>query len=143
MACAVQLAGPTVAEQAGPDDAITDDDAREIRRLLREHSAAICTEDAVAAFRLASSAQQEKHRRPARYLKDTRRRYAPLYEAPQYKLGDVSMTPWGLGLPIWLRDAAGQLQGALFLLDQAEDGSWRTDGCILFEAEETQGIAVA
>ena len=97
----------------------------------------------MAAFRLASSAQQVKHRRPARYLKDTRRRYAPLYEAPQYKLGDVSMTPWGLGLPIWLRDAAGQLQGALFLLDQAEDGSWRTDGCILFEAEETQGIAVA
>lgn len=143
MACAIHLAGPTVAQGSGPDSAITDDDAREIRRLLREHSAAVCAEDARAAFCLASAAQRAKHESPERYLEDTRLRYAPLYEAIQYRLGDVSMTPWGLGLPIWLRNTAGQLQGALFLLSQDDDGSWRTEGCILFEAEETEGIAVA
>lgn len=143
MALAINLAGPSAADAAGPDGALTDADAQAIRRLIRAQLAAFDRDDAAAAFRLAAPSLQEKYGTPEAYLERIRSGYPPVYRPHSYRFAGLAMTPWGLGQLMQVTSQDGEPVTALHLMERQEDGGWRAAGCLLFRPHETSTIAQA
>src|SRR5262249_40065418 len=121
---------------------ITEDEARDVRMLVREQLAAFRAGDAQRAWSLCSPNIHAAFETPTAMMELIRTRYRPLLVSRALRFGAWTLTPEGIGLGLDLADDHGQSHYALFLVLKDRGGGWRINGALLLDGVE-EGLAEA
>jgi hypothetical protein len=136
MATAVAAANPELEEGAPDAVEITQEDARDIRMMVREQLAAFRGGDAARAWRLCSRNIHQAFERPEKLMELIRARYHALIDPIGLSFGAWTLTPEGLGLLLDVRSAEGEVHRALFLVVKEREVGWRINGALLVGGPE-------
>lgn len=136
MAVAVAYADPSLAADGSDEVEITGPDARAIANLVKRQIKAFRADDAATAFALTSPAIQTTFRTAERFLEMVKKGYPAVYRPQSWELGNFVVTPSGLGQVITIIGPDETEVTALYLLERQNDGTWRTNGCLVVETRE-------
>lgn len=103
-----------------------------LRQVIDDQIAAFRRQDAPGAWRHVSPGLQAQFGTADRFLELVRDHYAPVYAPVRYDYGEIVPLDgmWGQWLDVVGPD--GQRVRALYLMQQQADGTWRTNGCLLY-----------
>lgn len=127
------LASPSFAAPPEGSQPLSARDLQAIRGVIDDQIAAFRRNDAEGAWKHVAPDLREKFGTPERFLEMVRTGYAPVYAPRRYSYGDLVPTPYGLGQWLEVTGPDGKEVDALYLLERAPDGSWRTSGCLMTE----------
>jgi hypothetical protein len=136
MATAVAAANPELEEGAPDWVEITQEDARDIRMMVREQLAAFRGGDATRAWTLCSRSIHLAFERPEKLMDLIRSRYQALIGPVGLSFGPWTLTPEGLGLMLDVRSAEGDVHRALVLVVKERGVGWRINGALLVGGPE-------
>ena len=103
-----------------------------IERVVDRQIAAFQQHDAAGAWQWVSPGLQAKFGTADTFLRMVRDHYQPVYDPQSYTFGPIEAVGGDIGQWLDVVGPDGQRVGALYLMEQQADGSWRTNGCLLF-----------
>lgn len=110
----------------------------EVREMIDDQLAAFEAADASRAWKHVAPALRTKFQTAEGFWRMVQQGYQPVIAPQQVRYGEFE--PFQGEPAQWLelvgRD--GRVHHAVYLLEQQDDGSWRTAGCLLFEPEQAQ-----
>lgn len=130
------LTGSAVAASPGepPAAAVAPSDAAVVRQIVDEQIAAFQRDDAAGAWKHVAPSLREKFGTAETFLWMVRQGYRPVYAPRSYTFGPLERTADGLRLWLDLVGPDGEKVQALYLFERQADGTWKTSGCLLFDA---------
>ena len=110
----------------------------DIRAAIGRQIQAFRHDDAAAAFGLASPGIQAQFGTPQAFLEMVRERYRPVYRPRAYQFLQIEMVEGQPVQQVLLVGPDGAEVLAYYPMQQADDRSWRTDGCYLVPLHASQ-----
>lgn len=136
LSVALGLGGlPAHAEEPATPMTVPSADKVAFKGLIDAQIAAFKAGDAEGAFRVVAPALREKFGSPDRFLEVVRVGYAPVANPRSYRYGHaVPLDARTTGQWLHVVGPDGERVDALYLMERQPDGSWKTSGCLLYEA---------
>jgi hypothetical protein len=126
---AAALAAPLAAappKLSGPDQAA-------IRSVIGRQIEAFRRDDAAEAFALASPGIRDTFGTPENFLRMVRDSYQVVYRPASVTFLEATFVNDEVVQKVQLSDSAGAVWLALYPMERQKDGSWKTNGCRLFQ----------
>ena len=105
---------------------------RAMRAVIEGQIDAFRRHDALGAWQYVSPTLQRKFGDADAFLQMVREHYRPVYAPRSYEFGSIYRVDDGWGQWLQVVGPDGKRVRALYLLERLEDGSWRTQGCLIF-----------
>ncbi|MGV3741660.1 MAG: DUF4864 domain-containing protein [Burkholderiaceae bacterium] len=110
--------------------------AQAITQVVRLQLAAFAEDDAEKAFSLATAETQSLAGTPTELLRVIKRRFAPVYRHRQALFSEPEIIgTHGLQV-VQLIDHENLVWIAIYQVEREADGTWKVDGCQLFETKD-------
>ncbi len=135
MATAVASADPELTDASADVAEITEDDARDIRWMIREQIVAFKKGDWAAALALSSAGIQESFGAPGALQALIEGNYRALLEPRQVMFGAFSIVPDGIGLTVEVIDRSGDRHHLLYMVTHERGRGWCIHGCLMMAVE--------
>jgi hypothetical protein len=136
LAAGVLMLGLAAAARADPAGSLTDADRNAIRGVIEAQIAAFRADDGAAAFGFASPSIQRQFRDPATFLAMVRTGYVPVYRPREVRFGRLIEDRVEPVQAVLLVGPEFEVVTAYYVMEKEADGSWRIDGCMLWEAPD-------
>ena len=117
---------------------VREGDRASIRTVIGNQIAAFRRDDAAAAYAFASPSIQRQFATPDIFLEMVRRGYAPVYRPQSVAFGDLVRVDATLIQLVEIVGPDGASVLAAYEMEQLSDGTWRINGCALFEMDRRQ-----
>jgi hypothetical protein len=128
----LSLAWPAAAQE------LSDGDRAAIRDVISRQVEAFRSDDAEAAFGLASPDIQRLFGAPQIFMDMVRRAYQPVYRPRAFTFGNIVELNGQPTQRVHVVGPDGRRVNALYAMARLPDGSWRIDGCFLQAPDEHQ-----
>ena len=112
---------------------LSDMDKMAIRDVIKAQLAAFKSDNADLAFSYASPAVRTRSRSASAFMQMVREAYAPIYRARAVFFQNITMMDGVPAQRVLLMDAKGSPVLAIYPMEKQPDGSWRIDGCMLYQ----------
>jgi hypothetical protein len=122
-----------LASRAGFAEEISAADASAILAAVQSQLDAFADDDAAKAFDLATPATRALLGTPDRFLKLIKDQYPPIYRNRSVQFSTPEMIEGHALIMARLTDRENIVWIAIYEMEQEADGSWKIDGCSLFE----------
>lgn len=106
-----------------------------VEDLIRDQLGAFEANDTGRAWKHVSPGLQQHFGTPGNFLEVVKRGYSPMLRVRNLSFGEPTVYDGGPAQWIDFTGADGKRWRALYLLEVQPDGSWRTSGCLLIQAE--------
>ena len=106
-------------------------EVKAFREVIALHINAINSNDAEAAYRLATPQIQSLFPTPQAFMRTARKLYQPIYEAEQYSFEKAIVLEREIIQPVRIAMSPDLPLLAMFILEQQSDGAWKIGGCVL------------
>ncbi len=136
MLCCVAMFGALIAVGANVHaGSLTASDKMAIRDVVQAQLDAFKADDAERAYSYASPAIQAKTGTPSAFMAMVRTSYAPVYRPRAVFFQNITMMNGVPAQRVLLMDHKGTPVLAVYPMERQADGSWRINGCMLYEGD--------
>jgi hypothetical protein len=135
MATAVASADPELTDASADVAEITEDDARDIRWMIRAQIVAFKKGDWAGALALSSAGIQASFAEPGSLKALIEGNYRALVEPRQVVFGGFAIVPDGIALTVEVIDRSGERHHLLYMVTHERGRGWCIHGCLMTSVE--------
>ena len=110
------------------------DEVATAQSVIRSQAEAFGRDDAATAYSYAAPGIHEMFPQADIFIDMVRRSYAPVYRHKSFEFGEARASEGKIAQQVHIVDADGVPWEALYMLEQAPDGSLKISGCMLIKA---------